>query len=419
MSTKEALKLAADTGSSITRGSNYDGAMFFIEKGGELTIDGIVVDGGGENLTGDSKASIIANHGSLTVDNCELVNGVLFSNSQNINGGALYNTGSAQISNTLLEGCYAANGGAVYNSGNLSLTDCAVRGNAAGTEGGAIYSSGSLDLADVRVTGNKCGNIYNTGGIFNTGSMKISGDICVSSNTNSNGDSRNLANESNNPIIISDQLGNSSMIGISSPDEANSVIAQGDGTKVRDAAKYTANFFPDSSNKAIVGETNVVKFGSGNATYIAVNIEADENGSVTPAGTIRMPKNGTVTITVTPNAGYEIKDLKVENSSVLTDAKINSSSKVATYELKGVTKSVDVHATFERTSDSVVEALASTGGSINPSGNQYVNSDSTVVYTITPSSGSANSLLDDYYLESLKLDGKDVLESAVKNKDGS
>ena len=80
------------------------------------------------------------------------------------NGGGIYNTGTAMLSNSTVFGNFAyTDGGGVYNSGTLTLTNDTVSGNAGygGSSalpeyGGGIYNStaGTLQMDNTIVAGN-------------------------------------------------------------------------------------------------------------------------------------------------------------------------------------------------------------------------------------------------------------------------
>ena len=66
-----------------------------------------------------------------------------------------------------------------------------------------------------------------------------------------------------------------------------------------------------------------------------------DNGKITPAGDVEVPLNGSQTFTITPNDGYHIQDVKVDDKSV---------GAVKEYEFENVTEAHKIHATFARNS---------------------------------------------------------------------
>ncbi len=423
----KAITVSAENGARITRSEFYNGAIFFVSSGGELTLKNIVVDGGAEigsgssltNTGNDAYAAIVANHGKLSVSGSSgFENGFIAddygNSSADRSGGALYNgvSGNATIKDAYFDGNYAYFGGAINNSGDLKLEGCEITGNYAGSEGGAIYSTGNLGLTNTSVAYNKCSS-KEAGGIYSAGKLLIAGDVNAASNTNGLGALSNVHNYSDSPIIIADALSDSSRIGISKPDKSGDVIAKGDGTKITDATTYKNRFFPDAGSLAVTADTTnkTVVFGSTNATYVTVSLSSGSNGTISPVGDVKVASGESLKITVTPTGSYAVADITVDGTSVLSSATVDATSGVATYTLSNITANKKVDASFKRTPGSVLTSTASANGTISPSGKVNVNSEDTVKYTITPSEG--------YYLDSLKLTGKDVLDDAVRNKDGS
>ena len=101
---------------------------------------------------------------------------------------------------------------------------------------------------------------------------------------------------------------------------------------------------------------NFIHFGSGenvatakNYYTLQVNVDevriitatADANGKIDPAGAVEVPKGEDKTFTITPNDGYHIQDVKVDDQSV---------GAVKEYKFENVTEAHKIHATFARNS---------------------------------------------------------------------
>ena len=101
---------------------------------------------------------------------------------------------------------------------------------------------------------------------------------------------------------------------------------------------------------------NFIHFGSGedaatvnNYYTLQVNVDevriitatADDNGKITPAGEVAVPKGKNQTFKITPNEGYHIKDVLVDRESV---------GAVKEYTFTEVDKPHTIHATFARNS---------------------------------------------------------------------
>ena len=72
-----------------------------------------------------------------------------------------------------------------------------------------------------------------------------------------------------------------------------------------------------------------------------ITATAGDNGKITPAGEVAVPKGKNQTFKITPNEGYHIQDVKVDRESV---------GAVKEYTFKEVTASHTIHATFARNS---------------------------------------------------------------------
>ena len=100
-------------------------------------------------------------------------------------------------------------------------------------------------------------------------------------------------------------------------------------------------------------KNNGIGVGNANATDGAhlLQVKVDEvriitattgdNGKITPAGDVPVPLNGSQTFQITPNDGYHIQDVKVDDQSV---------GAVKEYKFENVTKAHKIHATFARNS---------------------------------------------------------------------
>ena len=101
---------------------------------------------------------------------------------------------------------------------------------------------------------------------------------------------------------------------------------------------------------------NFIHFGSGeeaatvsNYYTLQVNVNevriitatAGDNGAISPSGEVAVPLNGSQTFQITPNDGYHIQDVKVDDKSV---------GAVKEYNFENVTKAHKIHATFARNS---------------------------------------------------------------------
>jgi len=113
-------------------------------------------------------------------------------------------------------------------------------------------------------------------------------------------------------------------------------------------------------------------------------------GSISPSGSITVNSGTDQTFTITPNAGYKIKDVLVDGKSV---------GAVSTYTFDNITSDYTIEATFEPITFTIATS-AGLGGSISPSGTITVNSGDSKTFTITPYSG--------YKISDVKVDGVSI-----------
>ena len=109
-------------------------------------------------------------------------------------------------------------------------------------------------------------------------------------------------------------------------------------------------------------------------TY-TITASAGTGGSITPSGAVTVNQGATQSFTITPNAGYQIADVKVDGVSA---------GAVAAYSFSNVTANHTVTATFA-VNTYTITASAGTGGSITPSGAVTMNQGSSQTFTIVPS----------------------------------
>ena len=88
-----------------------------------------------------------------------------------------------------------------------------------------------------------------------------------------------------------------------------------------------------------------ILFLAGNAGTCQITATTDGHGVITPASA-SVAKNGSQTFTITPNEGYGIKDVKVDDISVLSDL-LDGEGNAQTYTFTNVTAPHTIVATFE------------------------------------------------------------------------
>jgi hypothetical protein len=143
-----------------------------------------------------------------------------------------------------------------------------------------------------------------------------------------------------------------------------------DGASVGRVAKYTfANVPPPEV--APVHRIHALF-----ATNLVINAGAGEGGKIEPDGLVVVNYGKDATFTITPDPGYYIGGVIIDQKRFLP---VNS------FTFKSVKAAHSILALFNKTFP--ILATANEGGSIDPEGMQMVNAGENKVFTITPDSG--------------------------------
>jgi CSLREA domain-containing protein len=159
--------------------SNHsNGEVGAIQNSGTLEIINSVIYG---NSNDNGLGTVYQLEGSLTVEDTS-ING----NSSARNGGALmaYN-GDILLRRVEMKDNRAYNGGAIYAGANLTLEDCTITGNQAIQYGGGIGQFGGQftilrSLIEGNATGEKGGGVYQEGGSLSIHESEVSGNTAGS-----------------------------------------------------------------------------------------------------------------------------------------------------------------------------------------------------------------------------------------------
>ena len=109
---------------------------------------------------------------------------------------------------------------------------------------------------------------------------------------------------------------------------------------------------PNKNVTILVGTTGELTFTAHWIEAYTITATADANGTIDPVGDVAVPKGEAQTFKITPNDGYHIRDVKVDDQSV---------GAVKEYKFENVTEAHKIHATFARNSS------GGSGGSSRPS----------------------------------------------------
>jgi len=113
-------------------------------------------------------------------------------------------------------------------------------------------------------------------------------------------------------------------------------------------------------------------------------------GSISPSSTLTVPAGGNGAFSITPNAGYHVADVLVDNKSV---------GPVTSYTFANVSANHTIVVNFAINTYTIT-ASATSGGTISPSGSTSFNSGSNATFSIAPGAG--------YTITSVLVDGTSV-----------
>lgn len=166
-------KVTLNTMGNITlRKGSFSGSIFKINSGATLTLN---CDIGEFELSGDDGGSgpLVENLGTFKIRN-----GVILRGNENAeNGGAVYNSGTFEMSGGEIVNCSAEYGGAVFNTGIFNMLDGKISNNKA-TNGGGIFnaSNGKFSMSGGEISNNS-GTMG--GAIYNVGEFNMSGPAYI------------------------------------------------------------------------------------------------------------------------------------------------------------------------------------------------------------------------------------------------
>jgi len=122
-----------------------------------------------------------------------------------------------------------------------------------------------------------------------------------------------------------------------------------------------------------------------------ITATAGAGGAIEPSGEVVVNSGASQAFTITPDTGYGIHEVLVDDVSV---------GAVTSYTFADVTANHTIHASFAAVETFTITATAGTGGAIEPSGEVVVNSGASQAFTITPDTG--------YVVDDVLVDGASV-----------
>ena len=134
------------------------GYFFKVPAGSKLTISGFYI-GGGSDTSAGNRGGIVDNAGTVVIRDCGL-------NNSTASGGALYNEGTLELTNSVVTS--STNGSGVRNVGILTVRGCTFSDNTSTGRGAGIDNTGALTVSDSAFLDNTAG--ADGAGIFTVGS---------------------------------------------------------------------------------------------------------------------------------------------------------------------------------------------------------------------------------------------------------
>jgi len=169
---------------------------------GQLVINHVVISGNTLSGTSDNGGGIY-NNGSCSIrdttlhDNNGGLGGAIYNDVDGHlqvtattlhhnaarGGGGIVNRGTILLTNTTFfantsSGANSLPGGAIRNSGSANLLHCTIAGNSADKGGGGIYNDNTLILTNTIVADNTAGNCFLPSGLISQGGNLDSGTTC-------------------------------------------------------------------------------------------------------------------------------------------------------------------------------------------------------------------------------------------------
>ncbi len=144
------------------------------------------------------------------------------------------------------------------------------------------------------------------------------------------------------------------------------------------AGTYLVNLTNPDGGSVVATSQFILTSGQGDIFTIVAS--AGTGGSISPSGTVQVAKGSNQAFSISPNAGYSIKDVLTDNSSA---------GAVSSYTFPNVTANHTIYALFNSTGGLThnITATAGAGGLISPSGVVAVNHGANQTFNITSNLG--------------------------------
>lgn len=304
--------------------TEYQGGGIFINGNGKVTMESGTIAGnsvrdfgGGIRIEPDGEFTMFG--GSITY-NSAYEDGA---------GGGIYSDGTCKLNGGTITNNSATYGGGCATTGSCTLEKTTITDNNAATCGGGIYSYSYGSTPQLTVSG--------------------STDISIKGNTSTTNQGNNIATDS--PIIINTALANAEMYVTfvnSNVDETTAGALTSGYINKNPGAKLDDFFHYDGPN------TYYMDWNDGNTELVvkqvpsgkkAISIPSIPNGKVTADKQIAA-SGDSVTLTVTPDSGYELEKLTYTYEGNTTPIDITSTKSFTMPD-----KAVTISATFKESTE--------------------------------------------------------------------
>jgi CSLREA domain-containing protein len=242
------------------------------------------------------------NISGLTISNGNLGSGSFPTN----NGGAIFNNGTATLTNSMVTGNTATSGagggsGGIFNNGTLSLVNSTVSGNSAtGGPGGGVTNYGVLTLTNSTVSGNnssaQCGGLYNGSGTTTLTNSTVSGNSAFAG-----------GGICNNPLHT--------VTLISSTVSGNNTTNGGDGAGILNDGTITMTNSTVSGNHSVGSGGGILNNPSSHITLINCTVSSNTaiassnagGGGIYNVGTTNLKNTMVANNTINNGTGFDLK----------------------------------------------------------------------------------------------------------------
>ena len=150
------------TGNTIVDGNFLDRVFHIIGSGTTVIMTGLSITQG---FLGEAGGAGIFNGGALTLDTVNINLNFVTGTTSSATGGGITNTGTLDITDTIIDGNQADRGGGIFTNNTLTISSSSVLNNTA-RAGGGITNFGDVTVTNSTFSGNEATN--NGGAIANS-----------------------------------------------------------------------------------------------------------------------------------------------------------------------------------------------------------------------------------------------------------